>query len=196
RAYEDVVEVTHNLGAKQPGFGLTVPRGRGAGGRIAAYGIPILVVSDYRNSHYRDPSISDIVDNEQIRSAMALPVRYSMGQQTNAGVAAVLYATHRTLTPFSLAERLLVQRLTRQLEPLPPASRPSSFLSPGLSDLSDQHTGWYNLVLHANRIESLETWVSQFIKGTVIVTDKDGQPYVFAHTEQLEQMRAAFDRPR
>jgi len=194
RAHEDVIEVTAHLGAKQRGFGFTLPHGRGVGGRIVTYGIPLVVVDDYRNSIYRDPSISDIVDSEQIRSAMALPVHYSREQETGAGVAAVLYVTHRTLTPFSLAERLLIQRLVRQVEPLPPASRPSSFLSSRLSHTTDQKATWYDLVLHANRIESIETWINEFIKGTIIVTDSDGHPYVFARTERLAQMRAAFDR--
>lgn len=194
RVYEDVIEITDHLGAQQQGFGFTVPRGRGVGGRIAAYGIPMVVVEDYRHSRYRDPSISDIVDSEQIRSGIALPVRYSRGEETATGVAAVLYVTHRTLTPFSLAERLLMQRLTHMLEPLPPASRPSSFFSPGLADLSDQKAAWYDLVLHANRIESFEAWIDQFIKGTIIVTDNDEHPYVLAHAEQLAQMQATFDR--
>ena len=45
-------------------------------------------------------------------------------------------------------------------------------------------------------MESLEAWISQFIKGTIIVTDSEGHPYVVARTEELAQMRAAFDRPR
>jgi sugar diacid utilization regulator len=196
RAYEDVVEITTHSGAIEQGFGLTIPHGRGAGGRIAAYGIPLIVVEDYRNSPFRDPSVSHIVDGEQVRSAIAVPVRHTRGQEYGGGVGAVLYVTHRTPKPFSLAERLLVQRLARQLEPLPPAHRPTSFLSPDLAERSSQKESWYDLVLHANRIESLETWIDRFIKGTSIVTDNDGDPYVFAHTEQLHQMRAAFDRPR
>jgi sugar diacid utilization regulator len=196
RAYEDVVEIANHVGAKRQGFGFAVPVGRGAGGRIAAYGIPILVVEDYRSSRYRDPSVSDLVDSEQIRSAVALPVRYSRGQEANAGVGAVLYATRRTLAPFSLAECLLLQRLARQLEPLPPVNRPASFASSGLSHLCDWKASWYDLVLHTNRVESLETWVAQFIKGTVIVTNSDGDPYVFAHTEQLAQMRVGLDGAR
>ena len=192
RAYQDVVEITSHLGAKQNGFGFVLPRGHGVGGRIAAYGTPIVIIGDYRNSPYRDPSVSDIVDSEQIRSAVVLPVRSPTGQDKSAHVAAVFYATRRTVTPFSLAERLLVQRLARLLEPLPLASRPASFLSPGLPHLPEQKAAWYDLVLHANRIESLEAWTGQFIRGTVIVTDSDGRPYVSARSEQLEQVRASF----
>ena len=49
--------------------------------------------------------------------------------------------------------------------------------------------------MHSNHIESLETWISQFIKGTFIVTDNDGRPYVSTHIEQLERLRASLDSP-
>src|SRR5579859_819686 len=189
RAYQDVVEITSHLGAKHSGFGFALARGHGVGGRVAAYGMPI--VGDYRNSPYRDPSVSDIVDGEQIRSGLALPVRYHTAHDSRAHVAAVLYATRRTVTPFSLAERLLVQRLAALLEPLPLEIRSPSFSSPGLQHLPAHKAAWFDIVLHANRIEVVEAWASQLIKGSVIVTDSDGCPYVFAHSEQLEQVKAS-----
>jgi sugar diacid utilization regulator len=194
RAYQDVVETTDHMGAKQSGFGFVLPHGKGAGGYIAAHGTPIITVEDYRNSPFRHPSVSDIVDSEQVRSMIALPVR----SRTEKGehVVGILYATRRTVKPFSLAESLLVRRMTTLLEPLPPLTRSPSFLSPGLPSVSDQKAAWYKLILHANRMESLETWISQFIKGTVIVTDSDGRPYVFAHTQELERMRATLDNSR
>jgi len=191
QAYQDVVEVASHLGAKHDGFGFALQRGQGVGGRIVAYGTPIVLVGDYRNSPYRDAGVSDIVDGEHIRSAIALPVRYHIRQDTRADVAAVLYVTRRTVTPFSLAERLLVQRLARQLEPLPQVIRPSSFPSPSIQRLPDHKAVWHNLVLHANRIEDVEAWASQLIKGAVVVTSSDGSPYVLAHSEQLEQIRAS-----
>jgi hypothetical protein len=108
RAYQDIIEITGHLGAKHNGFGFALPPGHGVGGRVAAYGLPI--VGDYRNSPYRDPSVCDMIDSEDIRSGLALPVRYSTADATNARVAAVLYVTRRSTTPFSIAERLLVQR--------------------------------------------------------------------------------------
>ncbi|HEU0002733.1 MAG TPA: helix-turn-helix domain-containing protein [Ktedonobacteraceae bacterium] len=191
RAYQDIIEITGHLGAKHNGFGFALPLGRGVGGRIAAYGRPI--VGDYRNSPYRDPSVCDMIDGEDIRSGLALPVRYHAQRDSNPRVAAVLYVTRRTTTPFSLAERLLVQRLAGLLEPLPFVSRPPSFTSPGVQRFPDHKAAWYDIILYANRVETLEAWVSQIIKGTVIVTDGDGHPYVFAHTEELEQMREARD---
>jgi len=57
--------------------------------------------------------------------------------------------------------------------------------------IPDHKGAWYDILLHANRVETLEAWVSQLIKGEVIVTDSDSHPYVFAHTEQLEQTTAS-----
>jgi sugar diacid utilization regulator len=189
KAYQDVIEVTSHLGAQHSGFGFALPQGHGVGGRVAAYGT--IVLGDYRNSPYRDPSVSDIVDNEQVRSGMALPVRYNTARDTSAHVAAVLYATRRTVTHFSLAECLLVQRLVSLVEPIPVEIRPPSFFLPAVPRPSDQKAAWYDLILHASRVETVEAWASQVVKGAVIVTDSDGHPYVFAHSEQLEQLKAS-----
>ena len=193
RAYQDVIETRDHMGAKQDEFGFVLPSGHGIGGYIVTSGTPLMTIEDYRNSPYRDPSISDIVDSEQVRSVIALPVRSRTGQETSRNITGILYITRRTIKPFSLAEQLLAQRLTSLLEPLPPAVRPSSFLSPGLSPVSEQKAAWNKLILQANRIENLETWVNQFIKGTIIVTDSDGKPYVFSRHEQLKHLQASFD---
>src|SRR5262249_26581534 len=100
RAYQDVVEITDHLGAKQRGFGCVVPRGHGAGGHIAAYGIPIIVVEDYRTCPYRHPSVSGIIDSEEVRSAIALPVHSHVGNGASEEVTGVLYATRRIVKPF------------------------------------------------------------------------------------------------
>ncbi len=189
RAYQDSVEITGHLGAKHNGFGFALPLGHGVGGRIAAYGTPI--VGDYRNSPYRDPRVCDMIDGEDIRSGIALPVRYHTALDSNPRVAAVLYVTRRTTAPFSLSERLLVQRLAGLIEPLPFASRPPTFVSPGVQRLPDHKAAWYDIILHANRVETLEAWISHLIKGEAIVTDSDMHPYVFAHTGPLEQTKTA-----
>ena len=189
RVYQDIVEISGHLGAKHSDFGFTLARGQGVGGRVAAYGTPIL--GDYRNSPYREPVVCDLIDSEQIRSGIALPVRYQTTPDKGAHVAAVLYATRRATTYFSLAERLLAQRLVSLLEPFPYEERPTSFSSPGLPVFPAHKTAWYELVLHASQIEAVETWASQLIKGPVIVTDAQGCPYVLAHSKQLEQIRSA-----
>ena len=192
RAYQDVIETTDQLGANQSGFGFIIPREQGVGGRVAAFGIPI-VVDDYRNSQYRHPSVRDIVDAEQMRSVLALPVRTRQGQEGSEQVTRILYIARRTVKPFTLAEQLLVQRMTALLEPLPLPIHSPSYLLPSLSRIIDQKAAWYKLVIHDNRIESLETWIGQFIKGTIIVTDCDGRPYISARSEQLERLRASLD---
>ncbi len=188
-AYQDVIEISSHLGAKHSGFGFALARGQGVGGRVAAYGKPI--VGDYRNSPYREPGVCEIIDSESVRSGLALPVRYHIEPGGGPHVAAVLYATRRATTYFSLAERLLVQRLVMLLEPFPLELRPVSFFAPGLQHLPDHKMAWYDLVLHANQIEAVELWASRIIKGAVIVTDGDGSPYVLAHSEQLEQIRSS-----
>jgi len=193
RTYQDVVEVTGHLGAKDGEFGFALPRGRGVGGRVIAYGEPI-ALPDYLNSPYRDSSVSDIVDAEKIRTGMAVPIRAAPAPEQQGPVAAVLYATRRTVTPFSLAERLLVQRQAGLLEPLSLAVRPPSFSLSGVQQLPDHKAGWHDLVLHANRIELVEAWASQLIKGVVIVTDSEQRPYVLTHSEQLEQICASRSR--
>lgn len=189
RSYQNVVEISGHLGAKHNDFGFTLAHGQGVGGRVAAYGTPIL--GDYRNSPYREPVVCDIIDSEQIRSGIALPVRYQTAPAKSAHVAAVLYSTRRVITHFSLSELLLAERLVRLLEPFPFEARPASFSSPGVPSRMTHKVDWYELVLHANQVEAVEAWASQLIKGTVIVTDSQGHPYVLAHSEQLEQIRSA-----
>ena len=132
RVYRDVVETRDHVGAKQSGFGYVIPRGHGVDGHVAASGIPI-IVEDYRNSQYRHPSVRDIMDGEEVRSVLALPVRTYIGQERSEQIAGILYAMRRTVKPFSLAERLLVQRMIHLLEPLPlPFTRQASFILPCL----------------------------------------------------------------
>ena len=189
RAYQDVVEVTDHLGARDGGFGFALPRGQGVGGRVISYGEPIALV-DYRNSPYRHSSVSTIVDSEEIRAGLAVPVRIGTSPEQQGPVAAVLYATRRTVAPFSLAERLLVQRQASLLESLPLPVRPTPYCLPGVQQLPADKARWHDLVLHADRVEAVEAWASQIIKGAVIVTDSEQRPYVLNDSEQLEQMRA------
>jgi hypothetical protein len=193
RVYQDVIESSDHMGAKKSGFGFVLPQGRGIGGYLVTHGIPSLIIKDYRNTGYRHPSVSEVVDSEQVRSVIAQTVRSHRAQQKNEQVAGILYAVRRTVKPFTLAERLLVQRMAYLLEPLRPFTRPFSVLSLGLPSVSDQRAAWYKLISHAHHIENLETWISQFIKGPIVVTDSDGHPYVSARSEQLERLRAAFD---
>jgi hypothetical protein len=189
RVYQNELETVAHLGAKNSGFGFTLGLGRGLGGHVAVQGTPI-VIPDYRNSPYRDPSVSDMVDREQLRSAIALPVRFHISSQTsNPPVKAVLYASRRSTKAFSLVENLLVQRQGELLQQLSQEKRTPAFFLPALQPQSEYKAAWYNLVLHATRVEAVEAWAQQIIKGPVIVTDKNGHPYVTAHREELASMR-------
>ena len=190
RVYQDMVEVTDHLGARRGKFGFALQHGQGVGGRVMAYGEPI-ALPDYLNSPYRHPSVSGIVDAEEIRSGMAVPVRATAALDQQGPVAAVLYATRRTVTPFSLAERLLVQRQADLLASLSLEARSPSHFVPDIQQLSDDKSEWHDIVLHAERMEVVEAWASRLIKGAVIVSDSEQHPYVLTHGEQLEQIRAS-----
>ncbi len=190
-AYHDIVETTNHLGARNSGFGFALERGHGVGGRVADSGLPI--VGDYRNSPYRDSSVSDIIDSEQVRSGIALPVHYTTTTETNGQVAAILYVTRRTNTHFSLAEQLLLHRLVQMLEPLPQPKRALSYASYKLPSVSKQKAAWYEILLQATCMEKIETWASELIKGTVVVTDESGHPYTPAHNKQAMHLRALHD---
>ncbi len=194
RVYQDVIETSDHVGAKRGGFGFVLAQGHGIAGHMVAHSIPRLIIKDYLNSRYRDPSISEVVDSELVRSVVALPVRSRREHEQSEQVAGVLYAVRRTVTPFTLAERLLIQRSTTSLEPLRPLARPFSILSPGLPPVSDRRAAWYALISRTQRLENLELWISQFIKGTMIVTDSEGHPYLSARSEQLERLRVAFEQ--
>ncbi|HLZ58729.1 MAG TPA: helix-turn-helix domain-containing protein [Ktedonosporobacter sp.] len=191
KAYDDVLEVTSHLGAKHSGFGFSLPRGQGMGGRVLAYG-KLLEVSDYRNYSYRDPSVCEMVDDEQLRSGLALPVYYHMdSNKESRPVSAVLYTTRRAVAPFSLAERLLMQRQAQIFEQVTLEKCSRSFFLPGIHTLPEHKAAWHDLILHANRLEAVEAWASQLIKGTVIVTNNIGSPYVLAHSQRLEDIQAS-----
>jgi sugar diacid utilization regulator len=195
RVYQDVIETSDHVGAKKSGFGFVLQRGHGIAGHIVTRGVPHLIIKDYRNSRYRDPSITEVIDSEQVRSVIALPVYSRREHELTDQAVGVLYVVRRTVTPpFTLAERLLVQRMTSLLEPLHPPTRPFSILSPGVPAVSDRRAAWYALISHAQHIRDLESWVSQFIKGTMIVADSDGHPYISARSEQLERLRTAFEQ--
>lgn len=185
KVHHDTVEVEWQVGARNSGFGFAIPLGHGIGGRVAAHGEPV-EVTDYRNSPHRYPGVREIVDKEQVRSGLATPIHDSNAQTT-----AVLYLTRRTVAPLSLADRLLVQRLARSIEPLTFTSHSVSFFSAAMQQNLDHKSTWSNIILHANRVETYEEWLSQIIKGVAIVADSQGHPYVLAHAERLAQLQAS-----
>lgn len=183
----DHVEVGWQVGAYNPGFGFEIPLGSGIGGRVATRG-SFVEVPDYRNSPYRYPGVRDIVDREQVRSGVAIPVLDTTSQP-----AAVLYLTRRTVAPISLAERLLVQRFSRSLEPLIRESHISSTYLPAIQQPLARKAEWCDIVLHANHVEEVETWLAQVVSGPAIIVDEQDRPYVLSHTEHLERLHASLE---
>jgi sugar diacid utilization regulator len=189
RAYNDMLEVSGHLGARHSGFGFALPLGQGMGGRVVVRG-KLMEVADYRNYSYRDPGVCDTVDGEQLRSGLALPIAYNRTSDKNAPVAAVLYVTRRAVSPFTLTERLLIQRQASAFDQITIENHSRSFFMPSIYSLPKHKMAWHDLILHANHIGAVEMWACQLIKGPVIVTDNNGSPYVLAHSEVLEHMQA------
>jgi hypothetical protein len=117
--HDVMVDVEWHLGAEGSDFGFELPVGQGIGGRVSARDATI-EIPDYRNCQYRYPEVSDITDGERACSILAVPVH---GEGPSCG--AVLYAVRREVSRFSPAQRSLVQRISRSVEPVPGVWRPS-----------------------------------------------------------------------
>ncbi len=181
---DDFVEVEWHLGAKSTGFGFQLPVGQGVGGRAfardEAFGVP-----DYQNCQYRYPGVSDVADKEEVRSSLAVPVRSSTPQ-----AGAVLFAARRTVAPFSAAQRLLLLRLARSIEPAPslwPA--PRHFFAPGADNLKATRPELRHILLHSNQVEDVESWLEKFIGGPAMLVDDKGRPYVPSNNDRFERLR-------
>ncbi len=178
------VEVVSHVGAKHTNFGFVLPLGYGIGGRVAQYGT-IIQVSDYRNSPYRYSDVVDTIDSELIRAGIAFPIR-----DTAAQTGAVLYITRRSVSPMSLAECLLLLRLTHSIGPLAHAPSISTFYMPGMPERPAGKAAWRHLLVHAQHIAAIETWLEQVVQGSAIVVSEQDHPYVPKHAQELEQVRA------
>ena len=180
----DLVQVEWHLGAKRPGFGFELPVGQGVGGR-AFDRQEIFQIPDYLNCQYRYPSVSDACDKEEIRSVLAVPIRSS---SSNTG--AVLYATRRTVAPFSISDRLLLLRLARSVGSVPNGSLAShySFLSRDES-LTKKRSELRQILLHSNDVRDVESWLDGFIKGPAILVDGEGRPYVLNDIDRFERVQ-------
>jgi hypothetical protein len=117
--HDVMVDVEWHLGTEGSDFGFELPVGQGIGSRVFARDATI-EIPDYRNCQYRYPEVSDITDGERARSILAVPVH---GEGPSCG--AVLYAVRREVPRFSPAQRSLVQRISRSVEPVPGVWRPS-----------------------------------------------------------------------
>lgn len=181
-----VVDVERHLGAMDEGFGFELPLGQGVGGRTFAGGKAI-EVPDYRNSQYRYPGVSDVTDGEDVRSALAIPVP---GADPRTG--GVLYAVRRKVEPFSFAERALLGRLGRSIEPAPGVGRPlGRFFPSHEARTTAAKAELRRMLLDAKGPQEVEAWLERLIKGPAILADAAGRPYAPANADRLERLRAS-----
>ena len=177
----EVVEVERHLGARDGGFGFRLPLGEGVGGRAFASGSTV-AVPDYRNCQYRYPGVSDVTDGEKVRSTLAIPVRGSSGG------GAVLYAARRSVEPFTPAQRILLRRVARTVEPvpgLPPA--PRLFVTRDVDHAKQQRSELRRLMVESNRARDVEAWLERTTDGPAVLLDAGGRPYTVGNLPGLER---------
>lgn len=184
--HDDRVDVEWHLGARDGGFGFELPLGQGVGGRAFASD-ETFEIPDYRNCQYRYPGVSDVTDSEDVRSTLAIPLH---GADPQAG--AVLYAGRRAVVPFSPAQRILLSRLARNIEPvgrLWPAPRLT--FDRREEDLKDMRSGLRRVLLHSNQVQDVEEWAERLVRGPAILVDYRKRPYVLGNIERFERLRSA-----
>ncbi len=181
--HEGVVDVEWNVGARDSGFGFELPLGEGIGGRAFARG-ESFEVRDYRNCQYRYPGVSDATDDEEVRSALAVPVR---GGGKKSG--AVLYAVRRKVAPFSDAQRALLLRIRNDIEPVSGAWTAPRLSTSSLDYMKMKKNELRKLLLECDLIRELEAWLENLLRGPAILTDNMGHPYVPANLDRLERLR-------
>ena len=179
----EAVEVERHLGARDGGFGFRLPLGEGVGGRAFAVGSTV-EIPDYRNCQYRYPVVSDVTDGEEVRSTLAIPVRGSSGG------GAVLYAARRSVEPFTPAQRILLKRVARSIEPvpgLPPAPR----LFTTTQDIDHARLGraeLRKLLVESNRALDVEAWLERTIGGPAVLVDANDRPYAAGRLPSLQHL--------
>ena len=188
--HDGIVDVEWHLGARDRGFGFELPLGRGVGGRAFA-GEKILEVPDYLNCQYRYPGVSDVTDSEDVRSTLAVPIR---GEDPKTG--AVLYAVRRELSPFSPAERLLLGRLARSIEPLPGVRPARRHFFPAAEDpVGAAKAELRRMLLDPPEVQEVETWLEKLARGPAMLVDNARRPYVPAKADRLEGLLGSHREP-
>lgn len=167
------IEITNHAGALSPGFGFQLPIGQGIGGNAASKR-DIIQVDDYRNCSYRYEEVTNAVDSEDIRSGFAMPFLDAKANPTG-----ILYASRRKVEPFSLSQNLLLQRMRNAVEPIA-YKRPAKKLYAGeslQSFVKKKQKELRTLLLTARKIQEIEVWLEDLVKGHVFIVDEKGIPY-------------------
>lgn len=179
--HEGVVDVTSNVGARDSGFGFELPLGEGLGGRAFDRGEAFEVL-DYLNCQYRYPGVSEATDSEKVRTALAVPIHGD-------GSGAVLYAVRREVEAFSPAQLAMLTQIRNAIEPLSGGwTSPKRLYPSGLDHLRLQKTELRRLLLKSDRVRDLESWLERLLRGTAILLDGSGHPYVPTNLSRLERM--------
>ena len=180
----DVVEVAWHVGTMETGFGFELPVGEGVGGRAFA-GQEVFHVADYLNCAYRYPGVGDVADKQGMRTVLAVPLR---SQTPDAG--AVIYGAKRRVSPFSAAQRILLFRLARSVEPLIGRRSVSRFYFPYEDAyLAEKRSELRRILLQSTRVQDIESWVERFVRGPAILTDVEERPYVLSKVDRFEELR-------
>ncbi len=182
--HDETVNVEWHRGALDGGFGFELPLGQGVGGRAFA-GDETFEIVDYRNCQYRYPGVSDVTDGEEVRSTLAIPVHSEAPQ-----AGAVLYAGRRTVAPFSPAQRLLLSRLARSVEPVSALwSAPRHFFIRDTDRTKDLKCGLRSILLHSSQVQDIESWAERLVRGPAVMVGPGGHPYVLGNLDRLERLR-------
>lgn len=172
--YGDLVSVNMHIGAMTEDFGFDIPIGKGAGGKIAL-NPAVFHMENYLQSEYRYPGASAVLDKEKIKSGLVFPVR----RKKNEKPIGLLYVTKRTVEPFSLAERILIERLintfTKSLRE--EAANIRHFYVSSFDFIQDKKNELNEMLLSCNRIQQFHRWLTSFLKGKVIIADMYDEPY-------------------
>lgn len=180
----DLVEVTWHLGAQDTDFGFELPVGEGIGGRSFDRQ-EVFHIADYLNCPYRYPGVSDMADRQGIRTVLVAPV---YGRNSDAG--ALLFNIRRSVSPFSVAQRLLLLRLARGVESATGERSISQFYFPSTGKyMAEKRSELREILLHSDQPHDIEAWLAKFIKGPAILTDVEGNPYIPGNKDKLECMR-------
>lgn len=184
--HDDLVNVEWHRGARDGGFGFELPLGQGVGGRAFA-GDETFEIVDYRNCRYRYPGVSDVTDGEEVRSTLAIPV-HSADPRSGA----VLYAGRREVAPFSPAQRLLLSRVARSVEPVPePWPAPVRFFIRDGELRKDPKRELRRILLHSSQVRDVEAWAERLVRGPAVAVGPDEHPYVLGNLDRLERLRHA-----
>ncbi len=85
---------------------------------------------------------------------------------------------------------MLLQRLTRSIEPVPglwPAPR-HLFTSGTANPLETAKSELRQILLHSNQAQDIEAWLEQLIRGSVMLVDNKGWPYVRGNNGKFEHL--------